>query len=186
MPVCSWRGILGAGLCLQHEHADAIANRHAHLAPLHAPADPAPVAKRIRRQRRRPFRMSGGLPGRLRRCFGRDRRERALQRVRRHRHRLAVRKRHPAQTFKRTRRAAAPVACGKMHGDDQSTRFIKRAGGKPRKCRIRRMVEDRHHRSSRASRSFAIARRSRDLTVPNGMPSARAMSACGLSSKKDS
>ena len=62
---------------------------------------------------------------------------------------------------------------------------VEHAGRKRRQQFIRRMVSNRHDKSPNRPRNRFIASRNLDLTVPSGIWSDWAISACAFSSKND-
>ena len=74
-----------------------------------------------------------------------------------------------------------------MSGDGDVLPKVEGAGRKRAISKlVKGMVMDRHEKSPNRPRSLFIASRSRDFTVPSGIRSVSAISACAFSSKNDS
>ena len=91
-----------------------------------------------------------------------------------------------AGLFERMHGVAALRAERQMRGDHDAAGLVERAGRESRQRGVAWMMDDAHCRSPNRLRKRAMARRTRDLTVPSGRLSSAAISPWARPSKNES
>ena len=111
-----------------------------------------------------------------------DAREGARQRIRGQRRRRQLVEQQAAERVEGARPLATGAAEFEVAGEDQPRARLQAAGGQRQQQLVFGVVSDVHRQRSSRRRSWATARRTRDLTVPSGIASSSAMRECGSSS----